>query len=661
MPDSHLIVYIVEIAMKLIYVYIENFRRFKDANLSFDSNWRFRVVKKSNGEKALELMSGKEDNVYAGFFSIAGVKKRIAKCPVSSMSAVIGDNGSGKTTIAAFLEHIRGGNPEFGYVVIVHFDGMRTDNSMGDLTCFTNIPSIQQQTSGWFRHPTASVNAQKAIASSFELVYFSPRYTIGSPFVLGDESVVCDLSTTHLIRTRAEKYYLGEVRNTRTLLGGYEDAERRQMITVSHAMRFERDKMARISIPVPTVRGIIMEWGREQLVLLIGFFDAQYKQHGLNREDKKEITKYRSVVRRISKALNDLKGYTSDFLLMLFVTMAGAYLREVVLRMKGQEQIVGLSDWLGDLFLEMLEKKFVPVYGTKLIFNMKTLAEYIEQHLQTQEEDRGCFWDNDEVLSAVNFLKLLEEKRFYLRNEIDGMPLPPFQRFISLASAEEREFFDNMVDLYSTISLAMDFVRWDFYPVLSSGEIALLMLYGRLYEFFQQRKSSGGDVLLFLDEAETTFHPDWQRRLVWLTIRFLEMFGQNRRTHVIFATHSPNILSDIPDGNVCRLSDIRQEDCLEVSNGKCFAANIFDLYYQQFGLTHGPLGVFSSALIRAVLRRLAPDLDNRVRGEDIVYGLNDDQCRAIINLIGDRFIKDYLNGKESERRGYDSFNNPRVD
>ncbi len=366
-------------------------------------------------------------------------------------------------------------------------------------------------------------------------------------------------------------------------------------------------------------------------------------------------------MRRISKALNDLKGYTSDFLLMLVVTMAGAYLREAVLRMKGQDQIVGLSDWLGELFLEILEKKFVPVYGAKLIFNMKTLAEYIEQHLQAQEEDGGCFWDNDEVLSAVNFLKLLEEKRFYLRNEIDGTPLPPFKRFISLVSAEEREFFDNVVDLYSAIPLSMDFVRWDFFPVLSSGEIALLMLYGRLYEFFQHRKSSACDVLLFLDEAETTFHPDWQRRIVWLTIRFLEMFGKNCRTHVIFATHSPNILSDIPDGNVCRLGDAGQEDCLEVSSGKCFAANIFDLYYQQFGLTNGPLGVFSSALIRAVLRRLSPNLDNRVRGEDIAYELSGDQCRTIINLIGDRFIKDYLNGKERERRCHDSFNDSRVD
>lgn len=636
--------------MKLVYIYIENFRRFKDANLSFDSKWHFRVVDKQNGEKALELISGRESNVYAGFFSITGVKKDNAKCPVSSMSAIIGDNGSGKTTIAAFLEHIRAGNPESGYVVIVHFDGMRMDNSTSDLTCFTNIPSIKRQTTDWFKHPIVSIDDQKAITSSFEFVYFSPRYTIGSPFVHSDESAVCDLSTTHLIRTRAEKYYLGEVRNTRALLGGYEDAERRQMITVSHAMRSERDKRAAISTPVPIIRGIIMEWGREQLVLLIGFFDAQYKQHGLKREDTKEITKYRSVVKRISKALISMKGYTSDFMLMLFVTMAGAYLREVVLKMKAQQRIIGLSDWLGDLFLEMLEKKFAQVYGNKQIFNLKTLAEYIERHLQSQEEDGGCFWDNDEVSSAINFLKLLEEKSFYLRKEIDGVPIPPFQRFIDLASAEEREFFDNIVDLYSTIPLSMDFVRWDFYPVLSTGEVALLMLYGRLYEFFQRRNDPVRDVLLFLDEAETTFHPDWQRRLVWLTIRFLEMFGKNSRTHVIFATHSPNILSDIPDGNVCRIGNACQEDSAEVSNGKCFAANIFDLYYQQFGLKDGPLGVFSSALIRAVLRRVSPNHshNHRVRGEDITYGLGDDQCKAIINLIGDRFIKDYLNGKTSE-------------
>ena len=101
---------------------------------------------------------------------------------------------------------------------------------------------------------------------------------------------------------------------------------------------------------------------------------------------------------------------------------------------------------------------------------------------------------------------------------------------------------------------------------------------------------------------------------------------------------------------MCRIGDPGQEDCDEASIGKCFAANIFDLYYQQFGLTNGPLGVFSSALIRAVLRRVSPNQSHnyRVSGEDITYGLSDEQCKAITNLIGDRFIKDYLNGKTSE-------------
>jgi predicted ATP-dependent endonuclease of OLD family len=74
---------------------------------------------------------------------------------------------------------------------------------------------------------------------------------------------------------------------------------------------------------------------------------------------------------------------------------------------------------------------------------------------------------------------------------------------------------------------------------LSSGEKHLLLI---LVETLIARDSS-----IIIDEPEISMHIDWQRQLVQ-TMRLLSPEAQ-----IIMATHSPEIMCDIPDANIIRM------------------------------------------------------------------------------------------------------------
>ncbi len=74
---------------------------------------------------------------------------------------------------------------------------------------------------------------------------------------------------------------------------------------------------------------------------------------------------------------------------------------------------------------------------------------------------------------------------------------------------------------------------------LSSGEKHLLRI---LVETIGMRAAP-----MLVDEPELSMHVDWQRRLI-STMRIL-----NRMSQMIFATHSPEIMAELPDSDIFRI------------------------------------------------------------------------------------------------------------
>lgn len=156
-----------------------------------------------------------------------------------------------------------------------------------------------------------------------------------------------------------------------------------------------------------------------------------------------------------------------------------------------------------------------------------------------------------EAKPYINFM-------IYLSELIRNMDLKEkYQNIVCISTSKMDkiyEFFNKYKKCISTV----DFLS--FSCGLSSGETLLLNQYGKLMHLF--RKDNYGyflpadtnsivpakNAVIMLDEAEISFHPEWQRRYFNVFLNFINQNIAKRGTHVqiIIATHSPIILSDIP-------------------------------------------------------------------------------------------------------------------
>lgn len=108
------------------------------------------------------------------------------------------------------------------------------------------------------------------------------------------------------------------------------------------------------------------------------------------------------------------------------------------------------------------------------------------------------------------------------------------------------------------------------------------------------------NVNLVFDEVEVCFHPEYQRIFIKkLTDMLKKMAKDDFRFNVFIITHSPFILSDIPQENILYLEEGA------VANEKIkknpFAANVNDILHQSFFMDNGFTGEFAKQKINSII------------------------------------------------------------
>lgn len=197
------------------------------------------------------------------------------------------------------------------------------------------------------------------------------------------------------------------------------------------------------------------------------------------------------------------------------------------------------------------------------------------------------------------------------------------------------------------------------FSVLSSGEKQqLLSMASALFhvksveESIARHKGFGyKDVCLVFDEAELYFHPDYQRAFIYRMLKFLSWLGLNgsgcfESIQIIIATHSPFILSDIPQDNILFLKGGRNyQDGLglmekrDVKRKNTFGANYYDMLRNGFFLDDNAIGMYASEVIKRIIGVYHIE-DRRERREkyrryakmftDISMAIGDDYLRSVL-------------------------------
>ncbi len=156
---------------------------------------------------------------------------------------------------------------------------------------------------------------------------------------------------------------------------------------------------------------------------------------------------------------------------------------------------------------------------------------------------------------------------------------------------------------------------------MSSGESALLNFFSRIYAFLDSNlkelkyKKLKDHYILLLDEADLSFHITWKKKYIKALLstlpHFFDELENKPSIEIVFTTHDPITLSDLPNTNVVYIErpDYNSSPRILSFNDKnrplkTFGANISDLIADSFFIEDSLIGNFASDKIKETINWL---------------------------------------------------------
>lgn len=135
---------------------------------------------------------------------------------------------------------------------------------------------------------------------------------------------------------------------------------------------------------------------------------------------------------------------------------------------------------------------------------------------------------------------------------------------------------------------------------LSSGEQRKLRF---LADFISVLKNKINTILI--DEIDMSWHPEWQRKFIYYIDMIVKALDIKEQLNVIVTTHSPFILSDMPQENVILLDKNGDTGLCEIkqSKTKTFGSNIHTLFANSFFM-QSTIGQFADKKIKEAAKFL---------------------------------------------------------
>lgn len=183
---------------------------------------------------------------------------------------------------------------------------------------------------------------------------------------------------------------------------------------------------------------------------------------------------------------------------------------------------------------------------------------------------------------------------------------------------------------------------------LSSGEkqlaysVSSLLYHLRNLDSVSINKIQYKCINIILEEIELYFHPELQRNYIKYILDSIERLQlQNiQALNFCFVTHSPFILSDIPSANIMfmKVENGIAEQVLKKKN--TFGANIHEILGDSFFMDKGYIGTFSQNKIEETIKWIN---DNKKEKEELKLFLNNKLFhQQIISLIDEPILKTKL-------------------
>lgn len=598
--------------MRIIAIYVKQFRILKEQLFSFDANYRC-----SYDSKTSTLRIAYKRRLPEQFFTKTRKQDRLW------ISGIVGENGSGKSSFAALLQNLTDvHDSELSCLIVCEDEGVLRVYSRGmreaqNIEVF-GMPKDGAVPSEIEEFPHGGLVEMPRTPTW--IAYYSPVYTTQHPF--GPENArFMDVSTTYLLKNPsvvnedASRY--GIPRDA--LFDAIETCRALEFLS-EYRDRIDTHRISKLPLRLPMPLGVDLDEDKYQL------------EYAYN-----ELMRYRESLHEVAPDLAVQIGEDDDslddFFELIPKLVQQAKSSNLVARAAvcfALEYCCSEEIWNYDRIADNDAGKLIQLLEVRTRLGHFELSGLVEE---IKSNDSPCIKALGEVLEQVEIIC-----QRYGANALgvrlilaDKSALNDLRRLVLLH--EKAKLSVNKIG-------ARDFLRFEVAPKTSSGEWAFISSMAR---YFMVIKKTQGDLIFFLDEAETTLHPKYQRCLVQNLIWFFENFAPERKVQLILASHSPILLSDIPMGNVTFLQRDKSDEgvpcsvCCSVAEERLgftdtFGANIFDLYNMSFFMDEGSVGAFATDKMKSILSG----------------NVNSQKANLLVRLIGDPFMRGYFEGELSD-------------
>jgi len=477
----------------------------------------------------------------------------------------------------------------------------------------------------------------------FTIIYHSQFFNPQEYDWVGDSTI--DISTTHLMTNDYEWYY-----NTGTVLKGKTPPHNK--LKAHSAMEFIRN--------INFIKKVI-EWEKKGRKFDFGFNYTAGVTLKIN-EDEEAILTYqmKKGLKEISDCFDNFKKIYKNELPVSETTEKNKVSREIFLFnlsksiifnfLRGNASVLKPSsvtiNYWRKLQETLDEEKQKNSASWRKVFNnyfTKMSTPFDVTVKKESGEEKVKYSDNKAsmILDIMKIFEKIPDNYFtYLGGDI---------RFDFLTAeglnSEGFDLFKKIINLYFETNTITHYMLFNWSPRISSGEQSYLNIFSRFISIFETdwtTRCNYKDLIIFFDEIETTLHPEWQRTLVKNLIKFFEEFFiendhkkhniEPKHIHLIFATHSPILLSDIPVDNCCFLKREGFETKVVDEMEQTFGANIHSLFADSFFLNGGTIGDFAKNKINGLIQEIKTAKPEYLEE-------NEKSIKNRIEMIGEQIIR----------------------
>lgn len=336
-----------------------------------------------------------------------------------------------------------------------------------------------------------------------------------------------------------------------------------------------------------------------------------------NNEDK-EILKVK-IIKAVIKRIH-----------LIFEETGNIYIREGFIR--GGKTVEYLKTkkiyGLKDAFFWYLDNAYIKVNNIEFQLPVQEIKKLIDILLSTIEKsnkfdflsDYRGFLNYDFIANSLDTLEIIDAyqdftKEFKKHFKVTDEPLFNFSTDRELSSGEKL--------MYEQFSIFNEQVS--------------------RIEKKRDKLNNTDEYLILLDEADVCFHPLWKKKYINMLLEILPLIFVNKKLQIIFTTHDPLTLSDIPHQNILFLGKGENYTKVLTNKRKTFGANISNLLADSFFLEDGLVGDFAKKKIEEVIHVLNKMIENKNNNQHIDISDEEQQrIRYLIRMVDEHIIQSKL-------------------